>query len=201
MLGLEPPPPPEIMRLVHATDFAAELGMHRRTLIRYQRRADALRAEASAQPRAMRPSLRPRRSAALVSSKKLSGEAVQAVRGLQARQQPRGGCSPARDEAPSILPDDRLRAVASHRSRRARCARPVQPRTPRAVANCAAGPTATSKRAVARCIPSDGARDQRRRRHGLCGCARARTPEAQTFASSSCGDAVAAPNARKRCSA
>ena len=47
LFGLEPPPPSEIMRLVHATDFAAELGMHRRTLIRYRHLADKLRAEAS----------------------------------------------------------------------------------------------------------------------------------------------------------
>jgi len=50
LLGLEPPPPSEIMRLVHATDFADELGMHRRTLIRYRKRAEDLRAKASASP-------------------------------------------------------------------------------------------------------------------------------------------------------
>jgi len=50
LLGLPQPPPSEIVRLVRAGDFAAELSMHRRTLLRYRARADALRAEASASP-------------------------------------------------------------------------------------------------------------------------------------------------------
>src|SRR5271166_4577560 len=50
LLGLPQPPPSKIVRLVRAGDFAAELSMHRRTLLRYRARADALRAEASASP-------------------------------------------------------------------------------------------------------------------------------------------------------